>query len=64
MRCDFAELALLKARLRELDADITREKFGAAGVDLEIQLPAHRVQEAEVRVTDISRGRHAAHRLD
>ena len=64
MRCDFAELALLKARLRELDADITREEFGAEGVDLEIQLPAHRVQEAEVRVTDISRGRHAAHRLD
>src|SRR5579859_1051114 len=57
VRCEFAELALLKARLRELDADITREDFGADGVDLEFQLPALRVQEAESRITDISRGR-------
>ncbi|PXV61367.1 uncharacterized protein, YigZ family [Dyella jiangningensis] len=64
LRCDFAELALLKARLRELDAEIAREDFGAEGVELEIQLPAHRVDEAQARVTDISRGRHMARRLD
>lgn len=64
MRCDFAELALLKARLRELEADIEREEFGAEGVDLEVLLPEHRVHEAEVRITDISRGRHVARRLD
>jgi len=64
MRCDFAELALLKARLRELDADIEHETFGADGVELEILLPARRVPEAEMRITDISRGRHAARRLD
>ncbi|QNK01562.1 IMPACT family protein [Dyella telluris] len=64
MRCDFAELALLKARLRELDADIVREDFGADGVELEVQLPASRTAEAQARVIDISRGRHAARRLD
>lgn len=64
LRCDFAELALLKARLRELDAEIAREDFGAEGVELEIQLPAHRVDEAQARVADISRGRHTARRLD
>jgi len=64
MRCDFAELALLKARLRELDAAILREDFGADGVELEVQLPANRADEAQARVNDISRGRHAARRLD
>jgi uncharacterized YigZ family protein len=62
--CDFGELTLLKARLRELDADIVDEQFGADGATLEIQLPEHRVAEAQARVTDISRGRHAATRLD
>lgn len=64
LRCEFAELALLKARLKELEADIVREDFAADGVDLEIQLPAHRSDEAQARVIDISRGRHAARRLD
>jgi uncharacterized YigZ family protein len=62
--CDFAELTLLKARLRELDADITDEQFGADGAELVIQLPEHRVADAQARVGDISRGRHAAKRLD
>lgn len=64
VHCDFAELALLKARLRELDADITNEAFGADGVELTIQLPAQRVEEAQARITDISRGRYSARRLD
>jgi uncharacterized YigZ family protein len=64
LTCDFGELTLFKARLRELDADIVDEQFGADGATLEIQLPEHRVAEAQARVTDISRGRHAARRLD
>lgn len=64
LRCDFAELALLKARLRELDADVMRETFDADGVDLDIQLPESRVGEAQARITDINRGRHSARRLD
>ena len=62
--CDFAELALLKARLRELGADVTREQFGADGVTLEFELPAQRVAEAVARIADLSRGRIAARRLD
>jgi uncharacterized YigZ family protein len=64
LACDFAELALLKARLRELDAEVLDERFGADGVALEIQLPEQRVDEAQARITDISRGRHKARRLD
>ncbi|WP_243041113.1 IMPACT family protein [Dyella sedimenti] len=64
LACDFAELALLKARLRELDAEVLDERFGTDGVTLEIQLPERRVDEAQARVTDISRGRHKARRLD
>ena len=64
VRCDFAELALLKARLRELDAELTQEVFQSDGVELEIQLPASRVDQAQARITDISRGRHSARRLD
>ncbi|WP_267221710.1 IMPACT family protein [Dyella silvae] len=64
MRCDFAELTLLKARLRELDASVLQETFGAEGVTLEVQLPESQVAEAQVRLTDITRGRHSARRLD
>lgn len=64
LRCDFAELALLKARLRELDAEVQQERFDADGVALEIQLPEGRVDEALSRITDISRGRHGGRRLD
>lgn len=64
LRCDFAELALLKARLRELDAEIQHEQFDADGVALEIQLPEGRVDEALSRITDISRGRYRGRRLD
>lgn len=63
-RCDFAELALFKARLRELEADPVREAFDADGVALEFELPAQRVAEAQARIGDLSRGRIAARRLD
>jgi uncharacterized YigZ family protein len=64
LRCDFAELALLKARLRELDAEVQQEHFDADGVAIEIQLPEGRVDDALSRITDISRGRHGGRRLD
>jgi uncharacterized YigZ family protein len=64
LRCDFAELALLKARLREFDAEIVQESFDAQGVALEIQLPDQHADEAQALVNDLSRGRHRARRLD
>jgi uncharacterized YigZ family protein len=64
LRCDFAELALLKARLKDLQAEVEHETFGADGVELQLRLPDGRVAEACLRIGDISRGRSEARRLD
>jgi uncharacterized YigZ family protein len=64
LRCDFAELALLKARLKDLQAEVEHEAFGADGVELQLRLPDSRVAEACLRISDISRGRSEARRLD
>ncbi|MFC4765058.1 IMPACT family protein [Dyella koreensis] len=57
LHCEFAELALLKARLRELGAQIEQEDFGADGVTLQLRLPESQVTNAQARITDITRGR-------
>ncbi|GAA0689582.1 YigZ family protein [Dyella marensis] len=64
LQCEFAELALLKARLKECEAQIEEERFGTAGVELVLRLPESRVAEAQARIVDITRGRAAARRLD
>ncbi len=64
LACDFADLTLLKARLHELDAVVDGETFTAEGADLRLRLPEARVDEARARVTDITRGRHEARRVD
>ena len=61
---EFAELALLRSRLRELQAEVDNEQFGADGVDLQLRLPDSRVDEATQLISDISRGRSEAKRLD
>lgn len=63
VHCDFAELALFKARLKELQAEVEQEVFGADGVQLQLRLPDSLVAEAQLRVSDISRGRSVAKRL-
>ena len=64
LSCDFADLALLKARLHELDVIIENETFNAEGADLLLRLPETRVDEAQRRITDITRGRSVARRID
>ncbi|MFK2904784.1 YigZ family protein [Dyella ginsengisoli] len=64
LSCDFADLALLKARLHELDVIIENETFSAEGADLLLRLPETRVDEAQTRITDITRGRSVARRID
>ena len=64
LACDFAELTLLKARLHELDVVVDSETFTAEGAELRLQLPEARVDEARSRVTDITRGRSEARRID
>lgn len=62
--CEFADLALLKARLAELDASVTDEQFHASGARLQLQLPESRVAEAQARIVDLTRGRSEGKRLD
>jgi uncharacterized YigZ family protein len=64
MRCDFADLALMKARLKELGVEIEQEHFEADGVSLRLRLPVDRVDEAKARIIQISRGRSEAYVLD
>jgi uncharacterized YigZ family protein len=64
LHCDFAELALFKARLREMDASIDSETFDANGAQLIISLPADRAAEAQLRVSDLSHGRVMARVID
>ena len=64
VHCDFAELALLKARLKELQAEIEHESFGTDGVELQLRVPENHAGEAQLRISDISRGRSKVKHLD
>jgi uncharacterized YigZ family protein len=64
LSCDFADLALLKARLPELEAILDSETFHAEGADLVVRLPQARVDEALIRITDLTRGRSLVRRAD
>jgi uncharacterized YigZ family protein len=64
LHCDFAELARMKARLKELGTEIEQENFDANGVTLHLRLPQDQVAEAKARIVDISRGRSEAYSLD
>ena len=61
---EFAALTLLKARLKDLQAEVESEQFGADGVTLQLQLPEGRADELMLLVRDLTRGRSEAHRLD
>jgi uncharacterized YigZ family protein len=64
LSCSFADLALLKARLHELDASIAGETFTSQGADLRLTLPLTRVDEAVSRIADLTRGEAIARRID
>jgi len=64
LRVEFAELALLKARLKDLQAQIESEQFDADGVALQLQLPGARVDEVALLVRDLTRGRSEVHPVD
>lgn len=60
----FADLALVKARLPQLDATLLHEHYEASGATFECELPANRVSEAALHIADLSRGRIAVRRID
>ncbi|MGS0997071.1 IMPACT family protein [Rhodanobacter sp. UC4451_H18] len=64
LRVEFAALALLKARLRDLQAEVESEHFDADGVTLQLELPASRAEELTLLVRDLTRGRSEARRID
>lgn len=64
LHCDFADLARMKARLKELGVDVEQENFDANGVTLHLRLPQDQLDEAKLRIVDITRGRSEAYSLD
>jgi uncharacterized YigZ family protein len=64
VHCEFADLPRLKARMKELGAEIEQELFDAAGVTVHLRLPQDRVGEATLRISDINRGRSDAYVLE
>jgi uncharacterized YigZ family protein len=64
VHCDFADAALLKARLVELGADIESEDFASDGVGLCLRVPTTRLDDAQARIIAISRGRSVVKLLD
>lgn len=64
VHCEFAELPLLKARMKDLHVVVEQEQFGAEGVTLELRLPDSFVAELDLLVSDITRGRSTPTRLD
>ena len=55
--CLFAELALLKIRLAELDSLLESETYDASGAELQLAVPPQRTAELQRLLADISRGR-------
>jgi uncharacterized YigZ family protein len=64
VRCEFADLARMKARLKDLGVEIEQEAFDATGVTLHLRLPSNAVADAKARIVDISRGQHEAYERD
>ena len=64
VHCDFADLTLMKARMKEIDTEFEQENFDATGVTLQLRLPQDQIAEAKARIVDISRGRSEAYSLE
>lgn len=64
LHCEFSELALVMARLREMDAVIESETFVADGAELTLRAPEDRLDAIASRLVDLSRGRIQPRRPD
>ena len=60
----FAALAILKARLPELEADCLSERYGADGASLRLALPEPRVAALAQLLADLTRGRSSLRKAD
>jgi uncharacterized YigZ family protein len=57
LHVDFADLALVNARIRELDGTIDEERFVADGAELIVTAPLDRLEAIAARIVDATRGR-------
>jgi uncharacterized YigZ family protein len=57
--CEFADLALIKARLAGMGVTIVSETFTGTGAELTLQIPKGSCQAASAIILDLSRGRAA-----
>jgi uncharacterized YigZ family protein len=57
LRVEFADLALVTARIRELEGLIEEETFVADGADLVVAAPVDRLDGITARIVDATRGR-------
>lgn len=57
VRCDFAALPVLQARLADLDAETRDTRFEADGVELALGVPGDRIERLRDLVRDLTRGR-------
>jgi uncharacterized YigZ family protein len=64
VHCEFGELALVGARIREMDGTIEHETFVADGAELTVVAPLDRLDAIAARIVDLSRGRIQPRRLD
>ncbi|QWT21812.1 IMPACT family protein [Bacillus sp. NP157] len=64
LKADFADLALVAARIRELDGSIDEERFLADGAELVIVAALDRLDAIAARVVDVTRGRSTPRRVD
>lgn len=64
MHCDFADIALFTARIREMDGTIEQETFVADGAELTVLAPLDRLDAIAARLVDLSRGRIQPRRID
>lgn len=64
LHCDFSELALVAARIRDMDGLIESERFVADGADLVVSAPRDRLDAIASRIVDVSRGKIQPRRAD
>lgn len=64
LRCEFGELALVSARLREMEATIEQETFVADGAELSVRAPVDRLDAIAARIVDLTRGKVHPRRVD
>lgn len=64
LHCDFADHALVAARIRDMGGSIEHEDFGAAGVAMQVAAPLDHLDDIAARLVDATRGRSTPKRIE